>query len=292
MPFVYKSTAAELTLDEVTERMAHHPSVEGIVTLGTTASGSLNPASDYDLFVVLSEGRVPLWLVVTTIDRRLAEIYFAPVRAIDELSAAGAPAQPDSYAAILARFLREGLIAFDRRGRLAQAAAQVGSQLQTPPVGDNAIYSTWFGVNYNLLHALRMLTSDDPVYTTALDIRLLYCVADVVTTYFRVRGLPWRGEKAAVRQLAAEDPRFLELFQQFAATNDRRQKVELYRTLAEAALAPAGRLWPPVATTLQLGPEASWTTAMVDAGLELWEALIDRPGSKSTAADQTSDGTG
>ena len=62
------------SLDEVVTRLAHHREVESIVILDSGAKGHLNPASDYDVLVVLSEMPVPVSLVLTTIERRLAEV--------------------------------------------------------------------------------------------------------------------------------------------------------------------------------------------------------------------------
>lgn len=47
--------------------------------LGSTRHGAIHLASDYDLLVVLSEMPVPLKVLLTTVDGRLADVLFAQV---------------------------------------------------------------------------------------------------------------------------------------------------------------------------------------------------------------------
>src|SRR5260370_14337556 len=72
------------SLDVVVTRLARHREVESIAILGSGAKGILNPASDYDVLVVLSEMPVPVSLVLTTIERRLAEVVFFSADTIEE----------------------------------------------------------------------------------------------------------------------------------------------------------------------------------------------------------------
>mgnify|MGYP001040812484 FL=1 len=41
--------------------------------------------------------------------------------------------------------------------------------------------------------------SSDPIYLEAFDLRLLYQLSDLMVDYFAVRGLPYQGEKTAIR---------------------------------------------------------------------------------------------
>lgn len=101
---------------------------------------------------------------------------------------------------------------------------------------------------------------------------------EVVAHYFTVRGLPWRGEKPAIRHLAAHDPGFLDRLRRCLAEPDRR-KVHHYEELARLALAPVGGLWP-VGTTVVApgagwgaGPGASPGGTAADA-LAFWDSLL------------------
>ncbi|HJZ48342.1 MAG TPA: nucleotidyltransferase domain-containing protein, partial [Roseiflexaceae bacterium] len=65
-----------LALDELLARLAVHPAVDGVVVMGSAGEGALKPASDYDLYVVLSSMPQPLFLLLTTVEQRLTEVYF------------------------------------------------------------------------------------------------------------------------------------------------------------------------------------------------------------------------
>ncbi len=120
------------------------------------------------------------------------------------------------------------------------------------PAGD--IYGAWFSVNYNLRQTKRLVASDDPVALLAIDLRLLYCLADVYVAYFNARGIPYPGEKAMIEYLQAHDPAYLELLQRCIGAIERREKVALYEQLAARSLSPLGGLWPEGSTAVQLDP--------------------------------------
>jgi predicted nucleotidyltransferase len=69
---------ANLTLEQVLERLKRCGEVEGIVFIGSTGTGRIGPSSDYDLFIVLSSSSVSIWQVITLIGGRVAEAYFQP----------------------------------------------------------------------------------------------------------------------------------------------------------------------------------------------------------------------
>jgi hypothetical protein len=119
-----------------------------------------------------------------------------------------------------------------------------------------------------------MLASPDPVYQTTVDLRLLYTIMEVWQAYFRLRRLPSLGEKHDIRYLAAHDPEYLDLFRCCLAEPDRAHKFELYRRLAEVALAPVGGLWQEGTTAIQLRGETQWQPDTVDNALAFWQELV------------------
>jgi len=76
MPPASPANTKNVTLDEVLARLANHPDVAGIMTFGSLSAGLLSPSSDYDILVIVEKRPVPLWQVLTTIDNRLAEVFF------------------------------------------------------------------------------------------------------------------------------------------------------------------------------------------------------------------------
>ena len=91
------SETDRLTLDEVVGRLAGDGRVLGIVLLGSTGDGSLTADSDYDLLLILAALPVPLHVVFTTIEDRLADVIFGEEQFIDRILAEDDPA-PDSAA--------------------------------------------------------------------------------------------------------------------------------------------------------------------------------------------------
>lgn len=78
--------------------------------------------------------------------------------------------------------------------------------------------------------------------------------------YSRFRQLPWRGEKEAIRHLAA---------------HDQIHKVALYERLAAPTLALLGGLWPDDATAVQLQADAG--LGAIERALAFWDALLGDP---------------
>ena len=272
-----RSRSNELTLAEVIARLGQHAAVEGVLLIGSTGQETLTPASDYDLIVILSSMPAPLHVALTYIDGRLADVIFVIVAAIDRiLVSAELHEDVDSMDGKLIRWLQRGQIVFDRTGRVRQAQTRVGSGQWLRPANDAELYAGWFSINYNVRQTRRMLASDDPVYQTAVDYRLLYTLAELWLHYFRMRRLPWEGEKGAVRYLAAHDPAYLELFHRCLAEQDRARKVSLYEQLADLTLAPVGGLWPEGDTALQFDLAASdpLDAPTISAALTFWEELL------------------
>lgn len=266
-----------LSLAEVVARLSKEPVVDGILVMGSGGTPDMHPASDYDLFVVLNAMPAPLYLVATEIDHRLAEIYFGSTEKLQGYIAAEPPLQPVDIDAAVIRWLQTGHVAFDRSGLLCRAQDRFRQrewQDWFKPQSDLQLHQTWFSVNYNLAQTRRMLASPDPVYRTAVDLRLLYTVMEVWQAYFKLRRLPSLGEKHDVRYLAANDPEYLDLFRCCLAEPDRARKFELYGRLADIALAPMGGLWQEGTTAMQLRGDTQWQSDTVDNALAFWRELV------------------
>lgn len=275
MTYTLISGSNTLTLDAILARLTQRTVVEGVVLIGSTGTPALTPSSDYDLIVVLSEMPAPLHVALTTIDARLTDVIFFSLAAIERILSQERLADPvDTLEGKLIRWLQVGQIAFDRAGLLGAAQRKVQSGEWLRPAGEGEIYASWFGVNYNVQQTRRMLSSPDPVYLWAVDFRLLYQLSDLWGSYFRVRRLPWDGEKGAIRYLQAHDPEYLDLFRACLAESDRARKVQIYEQLAALTLAPVGGLWPDGATAIQLAIGADGELPPGAAALAFWESLV------------------
>lgn len=277
LPQTTPSQSDDLSLEEVVARLSRHDTVTGVVLIGTTGDPALTPASDYDLLVVFSQMPAPMHVALTTIDGRLADIIFVKQPEIDALLARDDPDRgeipQDSWEARLLYWVEMGRIVFDRLGQVQQLQQKAATlrRASQPDAGER--YRIWFGINYNVQQTLRILASADPVYQMTVDLRLLYCLSDLWVGYFRVRGLAWSGEKAAIRYLAAHDPDYLQRFQRCLAETDRQSKVAQYVALAAETLAPLGGLWPQAGTAIQFHA-APWAIGQDQVALAFWNGLL------------------
>lgn len=270
-----------ITLDAFVARLATHSVVDGILLMGSTGSGKLTATSDYDVLLILADDPAAPPLVVTWVDNHLTEVYCTPISALARIVAAPTTWLEGSNEGAVVNWLRDGRVVHDRVGRLA-AAQEVARAAPPPPfMPPETVHGTYFALGYNVAQAKRYLSSDDPVYREAVDFRLLYSLAEVMFAYFRVRGLPWRGEKEAIKYWSTDDPTFLADFRAYFAETDREQKVARYEALARRVLAPVGELWAK-GTTL-VGTGAGWGAApdvskgsTADAHT-FWRALVAPP---------------
>jgi Nucleotidyltransferase domain len=273
------TTTQTLALDALLARLAAHPAVDGVVVMGSAGHGTLNPTSDYDLYVVLSAMPQPLFMLLTTVDQRLTEVYFTTTEVLDHLLALQQPTPGDFGQARATQWLQDGRIAFDRAGRLDRLRRKVQTDAWREMARGNEIrladiYTYWWKINYNLRQTRRMLTSDDPVYLMAVDIRLLYSLPEVFVGYARARRMPWRGEKELIRYLQQHDQAFLDLFRGCITETDRVCKADLYERAAALALAPVGGLWPPEATSVQIHTDLAFYPTQIEHALTFWQSLI------------------
>lgn len=274
MPVTRRSTTNTLTFDEVIARLSQQEIVTGLIVVGSAAQEQMTPVSDYDLVIVLASLPVPLHVGVTYIDGRFTDLLFHTVDQIEQILAATTPFAFWDWTGRLVGWLETGKVIFDRHGKLGQAQTKVkdGDWLQTNK--DQAAYSAWQSINYNLQVVRRYLTADDPAYLAAADIRMmLFGPQDLFFNYFAVRGLPPDNEKKAIQYLQSHDPAYLRLFNQFLAERDRHVKYQLYEQLAVLTLAPVGALWQTGETALNLDAQLV-TPALEQEALGFWEALI------------------
>jgi hypothetical protein len=273
------SASNDMPLSEVVARLSEHTAVDGILAIGSTAgnaaASALNPASDYDLVLILNTAPLRLTVALTYVDHRLTDIIFVNAAEIERIIApetdAGAPLIWGE--ARVVPWLLNGTVLYDRKGRLREAQAIAAARPEARP-SEGERFSAWFSINYNLRQNLRMAASDDPIYLTSLDLRLLYSLSDLWWYYFLLRGLPIRGEKAQVRYMERHDPAYLTLFRECLAEGDRQQKFRLYRRLAELTVAPTGGLWADDATVIQPDTGTGWHDDTPTRALAFWQELI------------------
>jgi predicted nucleotidyltransferase len=274
MPEARQSTSTDSSLSEIVSRLSRHPAVDALLLAGSASRNELNPASDYDLVVVLSTMPIPLHVGVTMIDHRFADVIFHTTQQTEAFLAASEPLDFWSWTGRLVGWLEQGQIVFDRKGYVEKAQQKAQGGKWVKPSGTETGVKAWNGVNYNLQVVRRYLSSDDPLYWETADLKMMiYGPADLFFNYFEVRRLQWQGEKAAINYLHRHDPGYLTLFHQFLREHDRRAKFALYEELAKQTVAPVGQLWQAAETIIMVDAEEV-TPEMEGEALDFWAELI------------------
>jgi predicted nucleotidyltransferase len=232
------------SLDAVVSHLQRQERVAGLLMIGTLARGELSPASDYDLVIFLRGAPQPWFVGVTTVDGRFTDLIFAAESTLEQVEALGEPVLPAHELAPVLRWLKNGQALHDPSGRVARAQQKARQRAWVLPSRSEDAYAAWFAINYNLAVTARMAAAPDPLYQQTAAVRLAtYGHTDLWFGYFTLRGLPWDGDKAALRYLREYDAAFLEAYQRFiTAAPD--EKLAWYRRAAEMAAAPLGGLWP------------------------------------------------
>jgi predicted nucleotidyltransferase len=269
MALYRRSTTHSLSTEQVIARLARRPEVAGVVMMGSGGAGQLSPASDIDLLVVLNTEQRP-GLISTTIDDRLAEVYFALVPELDSWLAARSSLPQESEAAVRLRWLEDGQILFDRAGKLAQAQAALRAAPWGQAPDDAEIYSAWFRTNYDLVQTARLVTAPDEASRLKADLRLARMLVELWEHYFLLRRLPAMSEKGRARWMLAEEPRFLAAYRACLGEPERLKKFEQFVELARETLQPAGGLWPADAAAA----EANGGAQEAAEALGMWEGWL------------------
>ncbi len=228
-----------MSLDEVVARLAQRDDIVGVVLLGTTATGDVGRASDYDLLVVTTEG--PEFDVeFTYVDHRPTDVLFVALPMIRRLVDESVVSRRDGD---IARWLAAGKVVLARTSELRTACEALGRLSHVSGGDGQALFARWVEANFNLIVNRRYLAEGNRTYQRALDMRLLYGLFEAVMDYLRFRGIPWQGEKEAVRWFDEHDPAFIALFETALTAATREERTALYEQLVERACEPVGGLW-------------------------------------------------
>jgi hypothetical protein len=278
LPISAPSISDHLTLEETVARLGASARVVGVAEFGSRTTGHANSASDYDLFVLATALPAPFLQLVTTIGGRLADVILISDEIADRILAATAPFPPMSIEDLVLRDLRLAHIWYDPSERLhkVQQLATTGAEWEAQPSAnqhDFQVYMTWFGQSLMLLHLERMAQSQNQIHLSAVDLKLAAGIPGTWKSYFEIRQLPSKNEKAALRYWAEHDPEYLQTILRCLALQDRNEKLATYRDLVERTLAPLGKVLHKGETAVMLsqlnGP------VELQQVLNYWESLFE-----------------
>jgi predicted nucleotidyltransferase len=257
------SPSSDLSLDQVFARLKSHKQVKGVLLLGSVTTDAFNPASDYDLVILLDLDDRPWFVGVTQIDHRLADLIFVSHEAAQKAACFDSSVEAPEELAPIRRWLKMGTIVHDPQGLLQAAQKTLRERDWKAVPSSRAAYGAWFAINYNLAQTRRLLSSPDPAYQGTAAVRMaVYGHSDVWFGYFTIRQMEWPGDKAAYRCLQREAPEFLEAYEEFIRAAEPKDKLAKYEKVTALAAKPYGGLWPVEITLTNLENKDMWAELM------------------------------
>jgi len=217
------------SLSNLMEKLKSSPRVKGIFSTGTTAT-KMNPSSDIDFVVVIDKNLEDIKSVYTMIENRFSDIFFFDIDFLKQLKDKS-EVSGNNFDGIFLEWLKKGKIEYDPENLLQLLKSKIEKTSPMQKVANSEKRDFWIKTNYNFIANSRYYNSKDEFYHKALELRLLYSVIELITAYFSFRGIPWRGEKAAVKYLEQNDPDFLATFQKYSESNTLAEKMKYYEQL-------------------------------------------------------------
>ncbi len=277
MHILEHTPANDLSLDETLAKLASQPTVDGVALFGSKAGPNASPISDHDLLILVTELPIPIFQMFTHIEKRMADVVFLETTLVDHLFQANEPVAANSFEGMQLLKMAKLQIMYDETQRLSRlqqlALDRAATNNLLLPTSDNQQYQTWFWLNFGLAHIKRMAQSDDPVYETAVDMMLATSLGGMSRAYCSIRHIPWEGEKAALRYLAAHDSDYLALLRSCLRATERHHQLVSYEQLVQQTLAPIGELWQTDVTAVYLRG-AEHTAENLDTALNFWNNLL------------------
>lgn len=265
------SVTDTLSLDKLVAQLSKQAEIDAILLAGTTGKKTLKRYSDYDLLIVLNEMATPPSLIITTIDGYLAELYFLTAVTADQLIENPAEVEANTLNGAFVSMITKGEIVYDASGRLHKLR-EIAPQTCCANILDHQVYGAWYSLTYNHAQNLRYFHSGDALYLAALQCRMLYCISNCLSAYFTLRGVPWRGEKEAIRYLQAHDSAYLAQFQATVAAGGIEQQFPQYEQLVALTLPTNMPQWPDSYTVVQ--PQHRIAPEQIEQHIIQWEKWV------------------
>lgn len=222
------------TLDKIIKNLEIKPEVDAVFSTGSYGTETYKPYSDLDLVIILKENSKGVRAVYTWIEDKFADIFFFDGDDLDRLFATkDYPA--NAWDAVLVSWLRKASVFFDKSKKLSKLIEKV-KKLDNFSVSAKEQRDFWQKINYNLVANERYFKSGNSLYHEALEMRLLYSVSELISGYFVLRNILWRGEKEAVKFLKQSAPDVYLLLQKYWRANNLVEHFNLYMELVDKVL--------------------------------------------------------
>jgi hypothetical protein len=228
-------------LDNVIEGLQRNDDVDAVFITGSGSSGLLTTHSDIDLTIVFKENHKSIRSLYTFIDNKFADVFFFDSSDIDRIGSI-LPENGNSMDGMFVNWLQNSDIKFDRSGK---TTALKGKMAGIPElvVSEEYKFSDWQKANYNLVRNRRYFDAHDQVHDEALELFMLYSVIQLITAYFSLRNIPWRGEKRAMQYLKERDVKYSEAIGDYFQSKDLKERMAAYEALVSMTFTDKYPLW-------------------------------------------------
>ncbi len=228
-------------LDDIMDKLRASEEVDAAFLTGSSVSGKSTELSDTDLVIILKRNTKDIRSVYTFIDGKFADIFFFDVGDIDRISSVP-QLEGNSMDAILASWLIDSEIKFDKSGKTTAFKEKLAASPSVTVAAENK-FSSWQMANYNLIRNRRYFKANKADYSDALELCLSYSVIQLITTYFALRNVPWRGEKNAIKYLKMNDPAYWELAEKYFAAGNLKERMTAYEAMTPKTFTSDYRTW-------------------------------------------------
>src|SRR5690348_2362888 len=121
MPLTQGTKPNGLTLEVVLHRLAQNEQVDGLALFGSRSEGVAQPASDYDLLILISSLPVGIFQLLTHIGGVMADVVFVLTDQVERLLSSGEPVAANTHDGRFLWKMQTAQIIYDASGRLTRA---------------------------------------------------------------------------------------------------------------------------------------------------------------------------
>lgn len=220
-------------LDGLLKNLKENEQIDAVFITGSSAIGSETKDSDIDLVIVLQENSTKLRSVYEVVDDTFADIFFFTTENVKDLLNQ-TEVVANAMDGMFITWLQKSKVVFDKSNTTTKLKEKLADIKLI--VSESDRFQGLQTVSYSYYHNHRYYRSGKSEYLAALEIRLCQSVLEILTTYFALRELPWRGEKYAVQTLTETSPALYKAWNEFLAATSIDERMKAYEAMVKELL--------------------------------------------------------